>query len=177
MAAAAALALSSSCAGIAGNLSASVNDGRIGCENVRSVVVRGCKKWNFLPSSCVSLSGCPIVVASGVQTVRVSYSAGRVRASASRSQEAVREFVLTEFNAGRALKVPELLTLSQREVLHPPLLLCCDFLAPSSSQFMKNMCYHVRIRIQFWCMEMKPRHHRYHHQLVFKLGECVLRMC
>jgi hypothetical protein len=105
MAAAAALALSSSCAGIAGNLSASVNDGRIGCENVRSVVVRGCKKWNFLPSSCVSLSGCPIVVASGVQTVRVSYSAGRVRASASRSQEAVREFVLTEFNAGRALKV------------------------------------------------------------------------
>jgi hypothetical protein len=113
MAAAAALALSSSCAGIAGNLSASVNDGRIGCENVRSVVVRGCKKWNSLPSSCVSLSGCPIVVASGVQAVRVSYSAGRVRASASRSQEAVREFVLKEFNAGRALKVTELLTLSQ----------------------------------------------------------------
>jgi hypothetical protein len=112
MAAAAALALSSSCAGIAGNLSASVNDGRIGCENVRSVVVRGCKKWNSLPSSCVSLSGCPIVVASGVQAVRVSYSAGRVRASASRSQEAVREFVLKEFNAGRALKVSELLTLS-----------------------------------------------------------------
>jgi hypothetical protein len=113
MAAAAALALSSSCAGIAGNLSASVNDGRIGCENVRSVVVRGCKKWNSLLSSSVSLSGCPIVVASGVQAVRVSYSAGRVRASASRSQEAVREFVLKEFNAGRALKVPELLTLSQ----------------------------------------------------------------
>jgi hypothetical protein len=105
MAAAATLALSSSSAGIAGNLSASVNDGRIGCENVRSVVVRGCKKWNSLPSSCVSLSGCPIVVASGVQAVRVSYSAGRVRASASRSQEAVREFVLKEFNAGRALKV------------------------------------------------------------------------
>ncbi|KAH8946888.1 hypothetical protein BDL97_11G010800 [Sphagnum fallax] len=105
MAAAAALALSSSCAGIAGNLSASVNDGRIGCENVRSVVVRGCKKWNSLLSSSVSLSGCPIVVASGVQAVRVSYSAGRVRASASRSQEAVREFVLKEFNAGRALKV------------------------------------------------------------------------
>jgi hypothetical protein len=104
-AAAAALALSSSCAGIAGNLSASVNDGRVGCENVRSVVVRGCKKWNSLPSSCVSLSGCPIVVASGVQAVRVSFSAGRVRASASRSQEAVREFVLKEFNAGRALKV------------------------------------------------------------------------
>lgn len=112
MAAAATLALSSSSAGISGNLSASVNDGRIGCENVRSVVVRGCKKWNSLPSSCVSLSGCPIVVASGVQAVRVSYSAGRVRASASRSQEAVREFVLKEFNAGRALKVPELLTLS-----------------------------------------------------------------
>jgi hypothetical protein len=105
MAAAAALALSSSSAGIAGNLSASVNNGRIGCENVRSVVVRGCKKWNSLPSSCVSLSGCPIVVACGVQVVRVSYSAGRVRASASRSQEAVREFVLKEFNAGRALKV------------------------------------------------------------------------
>jgi hypothetical protein len=113
MAAAATLALSSSSAGIVGNLSASVNDGRIGCENVRSVVVRGCKKWNsLLSSSCVSLSGCPIVVASGVQAVRVSYSAGRVRASASRSQEAVREFVLKEFNAGRALKVSEILTLS-----------------------------------------------------------------